>query len=59
MLAQLQTQTYARAAARDSSIATPAGGCGKAHAFVCAAPELTLMTSAIPYHSRQSWPTCF
>ena len=38
---------YARAAERDSSIATPAGGCGDAHAAACGAPELTLMTSAI------------
>ena len=51
MLAQLQIRTHARAAARDSSIDTPAGGCG-AHAAVCAAPELTLTTSAMLYHSR-------
>src|SRR5271170_4613566 len=51
-------EIYARAAARDSSIATPAGGCGAVHVSA-AAPELTLITSAMLYHSRKSWPTCF
>ena len=43
MLAQLiQTRIYARAAARDSSIAHAAGGCGAVHVVACAAPEPTL-----------------
>ena len=48
----IRNRSYARAAARDSSIGTPAGGCAAVHSAACAAPELTLITSAIPYHSR-------
>jgi hypothetical protein len=48
---QARDRTYALAAERDSSIATPAGGCA-AHAVACPVPELTLITSAMPYHSR-------
>jgi len=46
------TRTYARAAARDSSILTPRGGWGAVHAAVRVAPELTVRTSAIECHSR-------
>jgi len=45
-------ERQARAAARDSSIVTPVGGCADDHAADCAAPEPTLITSAMEYHSR-------
>ena len=48
---QARDRTYALAAECDSSIATPVGGCA-AHAVACPVPELTLITSAMPYHSR-------
>ena len=48
---QARDRTYALAAERDSSIATPVGGCA-AHAVACPVPELTMITSAMPFHSR-------